>query len=87
MMSLNTNLNLMTEESRLRRKRKDHERYIANREERLEKQRTYYASNRKQCIAAVRNSEVKRIIKESYARKEFISSKIHARADDVLTER
>lgn len=64
MMSLNTNLNLMTEESRLRRKAKDHERYLASCEERKAKQRAYYAANKEKCIASVRKSEIKKILRE-----------------------
>lgn len=54
----------MSEDARLRRRKFDHERYIAHREERLEKQRAYYCAHREQCIAAVakcykRKSQIK----------------------------
>lgn len=51
------------ETSTQRRKRKDHERYILNREERLRYQREYYAKNREACIERIRMSEYKRFIK------------------------
>ena len=56
----------MTEEARLRRKQRDHERYMAQREEWLVRQRSYYASNREACIASVKRAQKKRLIKELY---------------------
>ena len=38
----------MTEESKERRKRLDHERYLREREERLAKQRSYYQANKEE---------------------------------------
>lgn len=58
----------MTEEARQRRKQRDHERYMAHREERLARQRTYYILNRESCIASVKQSKRKRFIRELYGR-------------------
>lgn len=72
-MSLNMNPNQMTEESRQRRREKDHERYIAHREERQEKQRAYYAANRERCIASVRSSEIKKIVNDLWKKRNCTS--------------
>ncbi len=61
----------MTEESRQRRREKDHERYIASCEERKAKQRAYYAANKERCIASIRNSEKKRIKRELWKKKDY----------------
>ncbi len=58
----------MTEEARLRRKKRDHERYMKHREERLAWQRAYYKANRDSCIASVKRSKRKRFIRELYGR-------------------
>lgn len=49
---------------RLRRKQYDHERYMRHHEERLKRNREYYAQNREKCILAVRISEYKRYLRE-----------------------
>lgn len=46
--------------SKLTRKEKDHARYIAHREERLEKQRVYYRLHREQCKAKVKECKRRR---------------------------
>ncbi|SEA79855.1 hypothetical protein SAMN04487851_11467 [Prevotella sp. tc2-28] len=61
----------MTEESRLRRKQKDHERYIASCEERKEYQRIYYANHRERCIVSVREAERKRKLRELCKKKGY----------------
>lgn len=48
----------------MNRKERDHERYMQQREERLQRQRAYYADHREQCRAAVKRSREKRIMKE-----------------------
>lgn len=45
------------------RKERDHERYMQQREERLQRQRAYYAAHREQCREAVKRSREKRIMK------------------------
>jgi hypothetical protein len=46
------------------RKERDHERYLRQRDERLKRQREYYATHREQCRESVRNSERKRFLRE-----------------------
>ena len=50
----------MTEESAMRRKFLDHERYMREREARKRKQREYYKVNREDCKAKVRECMKKR---------------------------
>ena len=54
----------MSEESVMRRKRLDHERYMRHREERTRKQREYYAMNRERCKAKVRECKERRWLRE-----------------------
>ena len=42
----------------------DHERYMRNREERLQKQRDYYRNNNELCKASVKRSKKKRVERE-----------------------
>ena len=44
----------MTEESIIRRKRLDHERYLRNREQRLAQRREYYIAHKAEILACVR---------------------------------
>lgn len=44
----------MSEEAVIRRRQRDHERYMRNRAERLERQRAYYAANRDVLLGKVR---------------------------------
>ena len=48
-------------ESRTRRQQLDHERYMANREERCAKQRAYYQENKERVTASIRDCERRRI--------------------------
>lgn len=45
------------------RKERDHERYLRQRDERLKRQREYYATHREQCRESVRKSQQQRIQK------------------------
>lgn len=45
------------------RKERDHERYMRQRDERLKRQREYYATHREQCRESVRKSQQQRIQK------------------------
>lgn len=45
-----------------RRKQLDHERYLRQRDERLERQRAYYRENREKCREAVKKSQRKRFL-------------------------
>ncbi len=42
------------------RRESDHKRYLRQREERLKKQRAYYAEHREECITSVKASQQKR---------------------------
>lgn len=42
----------------------DHERYMRNREERLQKQRDYYRNNTERCKASVNRCKKKRVERE-----------------------
>ena len=46
------------------RQERDHLRYMRHHDERLKKQREYYAAHREQCREAVKRSREKRIMKE-----------------------
>ncbi len=46
----------MTEQARLRRKERDHERYVASREQRKEHQRLYYRENREAILMKKRQN-------------------------------
>ena len=48
----------------MNRKERDHERYMQQREQRLQRQREYYATHREQCRAAVKRSREKRIMQD-----------------------
>ncbi len=50
--------------SKSRRSQLDHERYMRNREERLQKQRDYYRDNTELCKASVKRCQKKRVEKE-----------------------
>ena len=47
--------------SESRRSQLDHERYMRNREERLQKQRDYYRNNTELCKASVKRCKKKRV--------------------------
>ena len=49
----------MTEESRLRRKRLDHERYLRHQEERKKKQHEYYLAHREEILVKVHEKRMK----------------------------
>ena len=70
----------MTEEARKRRKKKDHERYMANRQERLARQKAYYQSNRESCIASVKKSVWKRF-KKHYSMEDTQRMKLNSLRD------
>ena len=63
----------MTAEQTLRRRQEAHERYIANREERLANQLKYYQTHREQCIASVMSSEQKRILRKLWKKKSCVN--------------
>lgn len=50
--------------SESRRSQLDHERYMRNREERLQKQRDYYRDNTELCKASVKRCKKKRVERE-----------------------
>lgn len=50
--------------SESRRSQLDHERYMRNREERLQKQRDYYRNNTELCKASVKRCKKKRVERE-----------------------
>lgn len=50
--------------SESRRSQLDHERYMRNREERLQKQRYYYRDNTELCKASVKRCQKKRVERE-----------------------
>lgn len=52
------------EEAKERRRKKDHLRYIRQREARLEKQRAYYREHKEECKLSVKLSKYKRYIIE-----------------------
>lgn len=46
------------------RKERDHERYLLQRDERLKRQREYYATHKEKCRESVKKSKRKRFLRE-----------------------